>query len=312
LFKGVFGASDEALGLLESGSNFEKRVMAIYEHCKTAGEFKREFDSLEKDIAAKRNKKNNELKHILSSFSSDEKKKRLACTARHIETYVDNYEKWSKIAETSVPLHGTVLQVQGFNKVPGISDTSHGYICVGVLTKKTNEFIEPILIAFRGNGEYLDIETQEIIQLFKEVPATGFVPYSPENQEMQRIGDCCEKIGPIMAKAWVEQNRPAIIQNDRRIKNWVDNQRGQYKTESDELNRLITNLQYQKNISRHFQEKIDIQKKIDKHQKELNKRDEKFHTKMLEIQEHAEKQKKEFNSQFEIDPIALINLVVKF
>ena len=57
LFKGMFGASDEALGLLESGTNFEKKILEIYDHCKTASEFKREFDRLEREITAKSGKK---------------------------------------------------------------------------------------------------------------------------------------------------------------------------------------------------------------------------------------------------------------
>src|SRR5258705_13442203 len=34
LFDGVFGASDEVLGTIESGVDFEKRVAAIYHRCR--------------------------------------------------------------------------------------------------------------------------------------------------------------------------------------------------------------------------------------------------------------------------------------
>jgi len=34
LFEGVFGASDEVLGTIESGVDFEKRIVTIYQHCR--------------------------------------------------------------------------------------------------------------------------------------------------------------------------------------------------------------------------------------------------------------------------------------
>ena len=38
LFDGIFGASDEVLGSIESGDNFEKRIAQIYQHCRTPEE----------------------------------------------------------------------------------------------------------------------------------------------------------------------------------------------------------------------------------------------------------------------------------
>ena len=38
LFNGVFGASDEVLGTIESGVDFEKRILAIYQECRTPEE----------------------------------------------------------------------------------------------------------------------------------------------------------------------------------------------------------------------------------------------------------------------------------
>lgn len=45
LFEGVFGASDIALGALESGTSFEKMVLQIYQTCDTTAEFKKAFDN---------------------------------------------------------------------------------------------------------------------------------------------------------------------------------------------------------------------------------------------------------------------------
>jgi adenine-specific DNA-methyltransferase len=46
LFEGVFGASDEVLGVIESGVDFEKRIGGIYQQCRKADEIKAAFDEL--------------------------------------------------------------------------------------------------------------------------------------------------------------------------------------------------------------------------------------------------------------------------
>jgi ERCC4-related helicase len=52
LFEGVFGASDEVLGAIESGVDFEKRIAGIYQHCRTPEEIKTCFDQLQSDLSA--------------------------------------------------------------------------------------------------------------------------------------------------------------------------------------------------------------------------------------------------------------------
>ncbi len=50
LFSGVFGASDEVLGAVESGVDFEKRIAAIYQKCRTQEQIQFEFDELQRDL----------------------------------------------------------------------------------------------------------------------------------------------------------------------------------------------------------------------------------------------------------------------
>jgi superfamily II DNA or RNA helicase len=52
LFNGVFGASDEVLGAVESGVDFEKRIAAIYQQCRTPEQIQFEFDQLQRDLEA--------------------------------------------------------------------------------------------------------------------------------------------------------------------------------------------------------------------------------------------------------------------
>lgn len=52
LFSGVFGASDEVLGAVESGVDFEKRIAAIYQKCRTSEQIQFEFDQLRQELEA--------------------------------------------------------------------------------------------------------------------------------------------------------------------------------------------------------------------------------------------------------------------
>jgi hypothetical protein len=50
LFDGVFGASDEVLGAIESGVDFEKRIIAIYQKCRTPEQIGFELNQLQQDL----------------------------------------------------------------------------------------------------------------------------------------------------------------------------------------------------------------------------------------------------------------------
>ena len=50
LFDGVFGASDDVLGTIESGVDFEKRILAIYQECRTPEEIDAAFQKLRDEL----------------------------------------------------------------------------------------------------------------------------------------------------------------------------------------------------------------------------------------------------------------------
>jgi len=50
LFEDVFGASDEVLGNIESGVDFEKRILDIYQKCRTNAEIEAAFNSLRQEL----------------------------------------------------------------------------------------------------------------------------------------------------------------------------------------------------------------------------------------------------------------------
>ncbi len=51
LFEGVFGASDEVLGSIESGVDFEKRIAVIYQRCRKPEDIRTAFDTLQAEMS---------------------------------------------------------------------------------------------------------------------------------------------------------------------------------------------------------------------------------------------------------------------
>lgn len=52
LFEGVFGASDEVLGAVESGVDFEKRIAEIYQQCRQPADIQMAFDALQQQLSS--------------------------------------------------------------------------------------------------------------------------------------------------------------------------------------------------------------------------------------------------------------------
>ena len=79
-----------------------------------------------------------------------------------------------------------------------------------------------------------------------------------------------------------------------------------------DMNAEIEVMKEQERVSDNFYEKIDIRKKISEKKKELEKLQESFHKKGSDFKAEGERKIAEFNKQFDINPILLVNIVLKF
>ena len=72
LFSGVFGASDEVLGTIESGVDFERRILAIYQQCRTPEEISAAFQQLQQEMEESiRARMDDTRKLLLERFDED-------------------------------------------------------------------------------------------------------------------------------------------------------------------------------------------------------------------------------------------------
>src|SRR4030067_1349871 len=72
LFDGVFGASDEELGAIESGVDFEKRIAAIYQRCRKQEEIQIAFDQLQLELSLEINESMTRTRRNLLETFDDE------------------------------------------------------------------------------------------------------------------------------------------------------------------------------------------------------------------------------------------------
>lgn len=72
LFDGVFGASNDILGTIESGVNFERRISEIYDKCRSSEEIETSFARLRKDLEDLINAKMRQTQELLlQHFDAD-------------------------------------------------------------------------------------------------------------------------------------------------------------------------------------------------------------------------------------------------
>jgi len=72
LFDGIFGASDEVLGTIESGVDFEKRILAIYQDCRTPEAIAAAFDELQTQLEEQiRSRMEDTRRALLENFDED-------------------------------------------------------------------------------------------------------------------------------------------------------------------------------------------------------------------------------------------------
>lgn len=93
LFDGVFGTSDEVLGAIESGVDIEKRIVDIYQRCRTSQEIDLSFDLLQKELSAQINEVMTRTRQQLLENFDAEVQEKLRLSYHDTQLYLDRYER---------------------------------------------------------------------------------------------------------------------------------------------------------------------------------------------------------------------------
>lgn len=93
LFNGVFGASDEVLGTIESGVDFEKRILAIYQSCRTPEQIDTAFAALRAEMDASIQARMQDTRRQLMENFDAEVHERLRLQLQDTHTHLDRFSR---------------------------------------------------------------------------------------------------------------------------------------------------------------------------------------------------------------------------
>lgn len=309
LFEGVFGASDIALGALESGTSFEKMVLDIYQSCNTTTEFRKAFDKLDRKLNAKRDKNARKLRSILITESSGAKKQALEGTRKDIDHYLQEVDYWDKVAEPEVFSDIQYWKVDDWGEQ---TIGAHGYLFLGAMCNNAG-ILFPVLLLCDQEGKYVDFEEDDLVPELEKIDDSAVRYFKPTDDENTMFRKTYGNLVTEMLDKLDRQTEPVREYNRRKIENWIRIQNEQLVVQYQEMNAEIEELRKEEKASNNFYEKIDIRKKADQKQKKLELFQASFHERGSRFRAEGEREIAEFNRSLEIDnPILLISVVLKF
>lgn len=307
LFEGVFGASDQALGLLESGMNFEKRILQIYQNCDSIGEFNKEFKALEKDFERKRNTKFKELKSLLIEEKDNTKGEYYKKFLSDIFKYLDENESWKNVNKPNKKMKlPAAFKVR--SSVLNKYNLNHGYIFIGGFYNN-NKIIYSVLSVFDERENKVNLDEKSILDVIKNIDENTVEKIDIKENEVEKCGN---DIYEDLILNYYNQYQGLIQYNNSKINNWSEIRKEQFNLEIEAITSEIQEIMEQCAATKVFKEKIDYKKKAEEREKERNNIIIKYHEAIQEIEDEASKLKEDFKKQFDINPYLIVRLILKF
>lgn len=176
LFEGVFGASDEVLGAIESGVDFEKRINTIYQQCRQPEEIKAAFDQLQLELSLEINDAMSQThKKLLENFD-DEVRDKLKIRDDDAKVYLDRFEKTlMRVTKHELNGHATFENLATFKlaKYPAWLDKSSIPLGLYELPRRSGDahfyrLNHPLGEAVIGRAKARELEPAEITFDYQE------------------------------------------------------------------------------------------------------------------------------------------------
>lgn len=309
LFDGVFGSSDIALGILESGINFEQEILAIYQKCNTAAEIKREFDKLDRKLDAKRNKKARELRDILLTKTSEQKCADLDAVKLDIDKYLKQVEYWNNVEDEDLG-----LPPMNIWRTPNWGERvfgAHGWLFVGALCDNS-KLLFPVLLCCDENGDYVDFDEGDLLPSLEQIDDTEIFNHKLTGDEQKLVNGVYDKLLEEMTSKYNTENQQYITYQRHKLENWAKVQEEQLMITIGEVTEEANEIMRQAEASKNFYEKVDLKKKAQEKLAQAKKIIDGYHQKVSQINEEVQKEIEEFEKHLIVNPILLFKIVLKF
>ena len=93
LFEGVFGASDEVLGAIGSGVDFERRIADIYQNCRDPNQIKASFEQLQLDLSGEISEAMVKTRQVLLEHFDEQVQEKLRISAEDSKNVRSRFER---------------------------------------------------------------------------------------------------------------------------------------------------------------------------------------------------------------------------
>ena len=308
LFEGVFGASDVALGALESGVSFEKRILAIYQNCGTVREIKKAFAELNRQLDTRLNAQAAELRSILLTESREAKGEALEKTKADIEKYLHDVEYWNQFDDPEMDHNLYYWQIDNWgDKIFG----SHGTLFLGAFLDNS-KLLFPVLLLCDEHGEYIDFTEDDIVAALESADDSDVRFFKPTDEEIAYFEQIYNRLITEVCNQHNESVAPIIAYNEKKIQNWVAVQMEQLQVQIGEARKEVESILFEEMMATDSLQKKDIRKKLLDAKKRMEVLQKNYPKRVKEIQTEAQAEITRFNKAQAIRPILLINIVLKF
>lgn len=303
LFEGVFGASDKAIGLLESGENFEKRILQIYQQCSNKKEFNREFTGLEKELERKRGVKALQLRSMLSNINEEEHRNTFKQRMEDVQKYFTDREYWNRVIGNTAGKYPMLYELK---KKP-IELQGHGYLLIGGLYDG-QKLLEPVLnildrqLRIRRNFESV------LVQLLQNVCESNLSP-CPFATEAEACVDALEKY--LLNKRQVDM-RELLLWEDYKIENWRRLRLDDFTIQVQEIEDKIAAVCEEYNKEKNFKEKISLKKDMENLEQSRTELLQRFHEFTGTVDREAAELQMESKKNILGAPVLMVKVVVRF
>ena len=305
LFQGVFGASDKAIGLLESGADFEKRVSQIYQECRSAAEFTKEFSALEKELERKRNRKMDELRGLLTHKTPDAHKQSFERIMDDIEKYQSQKRYWGKINTSGE--YGRFPKYYVMQEKLHISQIEHGYILIGGYY--LDDSIENcVFYIVDEQGKMFTVEDEMVRELVSQIED---VKIKEQNANDASVIAYIENLEQFLWRNYQESKREIIRNHNLKVDNWLELRKEEYvlkvKDTSD-----TDELMSQYEVEADFRRKIALKKRLEELKSKQEEMIKSFHDEVSMLETEASRMQEEFECEIVRKPLLYVKMVIKF
>lgn len=282
--------------------------MEIYQQCGTVKEINREFDKLNRQLDSKINAHAAELRSILLTESREAKGEALEKTKADIEKYLHDVEYWSKFSEPEMDRSLYYWQIDNWGeRIFG----SHGTLFLGAFMDNT-KLLFPVLLLCDENGEYIDFTEDDIVSALEDADDSDIRYFKPTEAEQANFNRIYNRLIGEAKSQHDKAVAPVLAYNKRKIENWVNVQREQLQVQLGESKKEVEDLIFAEMMASDSLEKKDIRKKTAEAKKRMDKLQREFPKRQNEIEDEAKNEIDSFNRSQEINPILLVNIVLKF